>query len=106
MMLLSSHRFSRTKNRKERQYGPGERGVIKSATGVIKSGTGLGAHASGVLCWRTNQARWKRALPGRTALSSHTLNYTPTPNAGRMNLDKRPPWLLTILLQLWPNERN
>jgi hypothetical protein len=24
MMLLSSHRFSRTKNRKERQYGPGE----------------------------------------------------------------------------------
>jgi hypothetical protein len=42
----------------------------------IKSGTSLGAHASGVLCSCTNQARWKRALPGQTALSSPTFNYT------------------------------
>jgi hypothetical protein len=36
----------------------------------------MGAHASGVLCSRTSQARWKRALPGRTALSGPTFNYT------------------------------
>jgi hypothetical protein len=44
--------------------------------GVIKSGTSLGAHASGVLCSRARQTRWKRALPGQTALSNPTFNYT------------------------------